>query len=569
MSFLVTPRPYQVEAKEAILSRKESGVTRQLVSLPTGTGKTVLFGLLAKELNTKTLIIAHREQLIKQAVDKVSLVWPGVDIGVCMADRNEIESQIVVASIQTASKPGRLEQLKEKGFSLCVVDEAHHAASPSYKTLLKELGFLNEDPGKLLVGVTATPKRKGGGLGDIFQEVVFERSIGTMIKAGYLSDLKGKRILTSTSLNGVSVSNGDFADNQLAEICNTPERNALIVSSFLEHSPERKGIAFTCDVQHSLDLAEAFKRDGIPASAIYGTMSDQDKDSIMDRFSNGELQVLTNCALLTEGFDQPDISAVLMCRPTRSQPLYVQCVGRGTRLHPGKADCLVLDFCDNYHSVQSIATLDKTVCLTADEGSETKEGKGAPQKEKPVHTVFVGEQFIGDFELLDRSRFAWVPVKDHWHLQLSPSTSLWLKKEGGGYIPELQEGDSFKELVSRSIPLDYAMGLAEDWVRRNKDYERWSSRDAHWRSEPPSEKQAELLLKMGYDPSCVTKGEANQIIGQRINEQNLWKYEPATAKQRYILTVNGFKVPADLKKGEASSLIKELQNYGKRHAHAS
>lgn len=556
---MISPREYQLEALDAILSRQEGGVTRQLCVLPTGTGKTVLFGLLARELNTKTLIIAHREQLIRQAVEKVRLVWPKATIGVCMADRDEIDAQVVVASIQSASKPQRLTRLKDQNFQLLVIDEAHHAVADTYRKLIEELGFFSNEHRKLLLGVTATPQCKRGGLGDIFQEVVFERSIGVMIKAGYLSNLKGKRILTSTNLNGIGTSREDFIENQLSEVCNTPERNSLIADSFLEHCPDSKGIAFTCDVQHAIDLANAFKSKGVKASAIYGAMSDEEKASIMKCYSCGELQMLTNCSLLTEGYDQPDISTVLMCRPTRSQSLYVQCIGRGTRLHPGKVDCLVLDFCDNYHSVESLATLDKAVPLPADAETEGEESEDAVKQEKAPRTVFVGQQFIGDFDLLDRSRFAWVPVKEHWHLQLSPDFSLWLKKEEAGFMPTLQQNDTLEPLVTRPIQLDYAMGLAEDWVRRNKDFESWSSKNARWRQDPPTEKQMDILIKMGIDPTEITKGEAMQLISQRINERNLWKYEPATVKQRYFLTTKGINVPPNLTKGEAASLINGLK----------
>ncbi len=555
----ITPREYQLEALDAILSQQARGIRRQLCVLPTGTGKTIVFGLLAKELNVKTIIIAHREQLIKQAVDKVSMVWPEAKIGVVMAEQEEVDAQIVVASIQSASRPQRLKRLKEQDFTLCIIDEAHHATSSSYRTLLQELGFLY-DPAKLLVGVTATPSRQDrNSLGDIFEEVVFERSIGVMIRAGYLADLKGKRILTATNLDDISLNGGDFVKCQLAEVCNSPERNSLIVDSFLEHAPQRKGIAFTCDVQHAIDLAETFKKKRVTASTIYGAMPDDEKASIMARFACGELQILANCALLTEGYDQPDISTVLMCRPTRSQSLYIQCVGRGTRLHPGKTDCLVLDFCDNFHDIQNIATLEKAVSLPSDEKTKNKEGESLIKEETAPRTVFVGQQIIGDFDLIDRSRFAWVPVKEHWHLQLSPNISLWLRKEETGYMPTLQNNESLEPLATRGIPLDYAMGLAEDWVRRNKDFESWSAKDARWRNDPPTDKQIDILQKMGYNPEGITKGQAMQVISQRINERNLWKYESATAKQRFFLMTKGVQIPNTLTKGEAAGIISEIK----------
>ncbi|MGA8165151.1 MAG: DEAD/DEAH box helicase [Waddliaceae bacterium] len=555
----IQPREYQIEALEAIISRQKSGVLRQLVSLPTGTGKTILFGLLAKELNTQTLIIAHREQLIHQAVEKIGLVWPEVSIGVCMAERDELNHQVVVASIQSASKFKRLKRLKECGFNLCVVDEAHHSGADSYKTLLQELGFLDGNNDKLLIGVTATPMRKGGGLGDIFQEVAFERSISTMIRARYLSDIRGKRILTSTNLDSVSINNGDFIEYQLAEVCNTPERNALIADSFLEHCPDRKGIAFTCDVKHAVDLAATFREKGIKASAIYGAMQDEEKATILNKFACGKIQVLANCALLTEGYDQTDISTVLMCRPTRSRGLYIQCIGRGTRLHPGKTDCLVLDFCDSFHDIQSIANLSKAV--VSDDEERAKVGKdGAIQIEKDPRKIYLDEEIICDFDLLDRSNFAWVSIGENWHLQVSPGVSLWLNRESDGYVPTIQQEGRLESLVKNPISLVYAMGIAEDWTRRNKDYVAWSSKDAKWRNEPASEKQIEILKKIGCDSEGLTRGEASQIIGRKINKRNEWRRSPATSKQRYRLRMMGMRPSSSLTKGEASDLINQIKN---------
>src|ERR1700674_4281194 len=181
---LLNLRDYQSECIETVLNEFKAGVTRQLVSLPTGSGKTVVMGALARELNKKTLLIAHREELITQAVDKFKLVWPGVDIGVCMGERDEINAQVVVASIQSASRPKRLAKLKELGFELMMIDEAHHSASDSYQSVIRTLGF-GSDLQKLLLGVTATPKRSDKlGLDDTFTHVTFSRSISTMIKAG-------------------------------------------------------------------------------------------------------------------------------------------------------------------------------------------------------------------------------------------------------------------------------------------------------------------------------------------------------------------------------------------------
>ncbi len=185
---MIAPRPYQIDAIAAVKVCRAKGVTRQLISLPTGCGKTIVFSLLAKEHNSRTLVLAHSEELITQAVDKFKIVWPEVSIGIVKAENDDVHAQVVVASIQTASRDARLQKLKQQNFGLMIIDEAHHSISSSYSTVIKELGFMEDDPNKLLIGVTATPTRSDGiGLGAIYQEIVFECSIHTMVRGGYLS----------------------------------------------------------------------------------------------------------------------------------------------------------------------------------------------------------------------------------------------------------------------------------------------------------------------------------------------------------------------------------------------
>ena len=188
-------RDYQEEALKTVLDEYKNNVNRQLISLPTGTGKTVIMAAIVKQFNKKTILLAHREELITQAHDKFKLVWPSVDIGICMAAQHQIHNQVVIASIQSASRPKRIAKLKKQGFEFMMVDEAHHSVSLSYQSVINELGFAGGN--KLLLGLTATPMRGDKqGLGDIFEKIVFSRSIATMIKAGYLSPVFGRRILT-------------------------------------------------------------------------------------------------------------------------------------------------------------------------------------------------------------------------------------------------------------------------------------------------------------------------------------------------------------------------------------
>ena len=314
-------RDYQSECIQAVVNEFNAGVAKQLVVLPTGSGKTIIMSGIAKHYS-RTLLIAHREELLSHAVDKFKLFWPGVSIGVVKAERNEVDAQIVMASVQTASRPRRLEELKEQGFGLLLIDESHHAMASSYQDIISGLGFSNGND-KLLVGVTATAMRGDNlGLGDLFEKITFSRSIATMIRGGFLSPVIGRRILTNFNFERIKTRNGDYDLTDLAEAVNTQERNAFVVEKFLTYAAERKGVAFCVDVQHCKDLADAFKRAGITCEAVYGAMPTDERKAALEGLKTGEIQTLTSCGILCEGFDEPTIDTILMTRPRRAQVLY-------------------------------------------------------------------------------------------------------------------------------------------------------------------------------------------------------------------------------------------------------
>ena len=344
-------RNYQIEAVETVISAANAGISRQMISLPTGSGKTVIMSALAKELNKKTLILAHRQELIHQTVDKLKLVWPGISIGICQGDRDEIHHPVVVGSVQSCSRPKRLERLREQGFELLMIDEAHHSVADTYQSIINALGF-GEGTNKLLVGVSATCGREG--LGSIFDSITFSRSISTMIGSGYLSPVIGRKILTNFQLEKIRISNGDFAIGELADAVNTAERNQFIVDKFLEYASGRKSVAFCCDVQHCKDLAAAFRAHSVNCCAVWGDMPPDDRERVLSDLKHGHIQVVTSCGILTEGYDEASLSCVVMARPTKSQSLYIQCVGRGLRIYPSKENCLVLDFTDRSNNLDGV-----------------------------------------------------------------------------------------------------------------------------------------------------------------------------------------------------------------------
>jgi len=553
---LIALREYQDDAIQAVIAAVERKISRQLILLPTGCGKTIVFSALAKRLNKRTLVIAHREELIEQAKEKFELVWPDADLGIVMADQDNPECQVVIASIQTAIRPRRLEALKQQNFELIIIDESHHAAADTYQKLVHELGFMESNPDKLLVGVTATARRGDKlALNKVFQEIVYEASIGLMIRAGYLTDLKGLQISTEVDLSDISVIGGDFNIGQLADAVNTSSRNQVIVNSYFEHSPNKRAVAFCVDVQHSLDLAAAFTNAGIKAAAIYGDMEKDARREILRAFKAGKIQVLTNCNILTEGFDCPEIECLLMARPTKSQSLFIQMVGRGTRLYPGKEYCLVIDFCDSRHDVCQLGTL---------LGKKMKDGQTITEaieeqerEEKLQYEAKVQEVKTKEFDLLNRSRFKWMALKNEcYRLGLGKDGYIWLRQmELDKYKILLVSGDQVVQLHEKLLPLGYSQGVAEDFARKSKSG-KLADKQAQWRNLPMSDGQVQEFKRLKAEvPFGLTRGEASDRLDEIKAKKLAWKFEPATPEQKGRLTKMGIKYNEDITKGQAGRLI--------------
>jgi ATP-dependent helicase IRC3 len=342
-------RPYQRAAVEAVLTARRRGVRRMVVCLPTGAGKTVIFSHLARLARREVLVLAHREELLFQARDKIERALAGqARVAVEQGElRAPPEARVLVCSIRSLHEK-RLEQVVAgRDIGLVIYDECHHAPADDNLRVLRQLGAF--DPGwtGTLLGFTATTARADGkGLDDVFEEIVYTRTLPEMIDDGYLVPLLGYRIGTATDLSRMGPGGLDFSEDELAEAIDIEERNALVARSIQELARDRRTIAFCVTVGHARSLCAALRHLGVRAAYVHGDMPSELRARILADFREGRVQVLTNVAVLTEGFDDPGVSCIAMARPTRSEGLYAQCVGRGTRLHPGKSDCLILDFVD-------------------------------------------------------------------------------------------------------------------------------------------------------------------------------------------------------------------------------
>jgi superfamily II DNA or RNA helicase len=352
-------RPYQIKCKQAIKEKLQAGVREQLIVQATGTGKRAASVDLMRHFD-RSLFIAHREELIIQAYNDIEKLYP-MQVGIIKAQRFELDKKIVVASVQTLYN--RLDKIHPETFDLIIVDESHHYISRTFLSTVRHF------KPKLLTGWTATPKRLDGlSMSNLFQEIVYEYRIEDGIKEGFLANIDAYQVQTQIDLKGVNKVAGDFNQKQLSEKVDIPERNRLIVNKYRQYADGRQAIAFCVDINHAYNLRDKFRDFGIDAETVVSDpVRCPNRTELVNKFLKGEIQVLTNVMILSEGFDYHDVGAILQARPTQSETVYIQQIGRGTRLKSEKYKeqfntdkCIVLDFVDNTakHSLVNAWTLE-------------------------------------------------------------------------------------------------------------------------------------------------------------------------------------------------------------------
>lgn len=344
-------RPYQVEACEAVHSQFAEGVNSTLLVAATGTGKTVMAGMIIDrwlvEEGSKVLFMAHRDELIRQAARTLGEEGFGFDVAIEKADENAAVSapeHVVVGSVQTLQS-NRLMSWNPKEFGLIIVDEAHHALADSYTKTL------NWFEGYKLLGITATPSRGDRkNLGARFQTKAYEYGLRRAISEEWLAPIKIRECQTAVDLKKIKTTGGDYNQGELEEAIGPHLRD--LAEAFCKEVGDRTAVVFTPDVGSAMGFAEyctvAFgkKADYVAGSGGSFGMARVERQSRLARFEARETQIIVCCELLIEGWDVRHIGAVGICRPTKQWSRYAQMVGRGTRLSPdtGKTDLLVIDF---------------------------------------------------------------------------------------------------------------------------------------------------------------------------------------------------------------------------------
>ncbi|MCA8941125.1 MAG: DEAD/DEAH box helicase [Planctomycetes bacterium] len=338
-------RPYQQQALEAVRECYRQGHRSALVVMPTGTGKTVLFAEISRLAKGPVLVVAHRQELVDQARDKIA-AWCDDVVAVEMAEQRGLTApqgrrpKITVASVQTLQR--RLTRVPRDAFKIVVIDEAHHGVADSYKALIDHFDAW-------LLGVTATPDRADRRpLGDVFSSVAFDYDMQHAIQDGWLCPIRSFLVETEADFSGIRKVAGELATGDVERELTKEPHLVEIAKPIVEERGDRPTMVFAASVAHAHALCRVIRdlAGGGPdfAAAVDGASARDYRSETVERFRAGEIQVLVNCSLFTEGFDVPQVSLVAVARPVLSRAFYAQMVGRGTRLAPGKQDLLVLDF---------------------------------------------------------------------------------------------------------------------------------------------------------------------------------------------------------------------------------
>lgn len=524
---IVPLRPYQQQAHDDVWAAYAEGCRRQLVSIATGGGKTFVAAHLIRTARARgfgqAVFMVHRDELVTQSVRALDAVNPNMTVGVCKAEQDQLGADIIVASAQTLARGPRLERLTRQvvGPVLFVSDEAHHDMAPSRQRAISQVAP------ELLVGLTATPNRGDKvGLDGIYDRIVFHLPILELIAMNRLSHLVGLRIDTETELDAVHTRAGELAEDELETAVDTPERNRLIVQSWQKHAADRKKtVAFCVTVKHAENLIAAFRDAGIRAEGVFGHTEQAQRAETLKAFSRGEIPVLCNVMVLSEGYDEPGIDCVLWCRPTKSQALYVQCIGRAARKSDEKANALVIDFVDattrhNLITFPSLTGEEDEVKDHGAGGSAMRQGELLDLLEYAQTSRKLRERAAVAVNLFGASPYIWHTVDGYHMASAGKGGWLALVEAPDGFVPyALRDGTptepaSMQPLFDRAMEMEAAMSIAEGRIDMNA----LTARDAGWRqrAEPPTEAQVRYARRLRIPvPQGTTKAELSALIDER------------------------------------------------------
>ena len=555
-------RPYQeIAVKSAIDALDKHGNT--VVVAPTGAGKTIMLSaLIGQRCQTRrnVLVLQHRDELVNQNINKFKRINPNILTSIVNAEVKDWSGDTVFSMVQTLSRENNLNDMKT--IDMLVVDESHHVVADTYMRIIESAK--NKNDNVEIVGFTATPNRGDKkGLREVFTNCSHQIEIATLVREGFLVPPKTYVIDVGVreELQNVRKTVTDFDMDQVARIMNKRAINQRVVNEWLDKAHDRKTVVFCSTVAHAEDLCQEFVEEGVNAKIVTGNTDKTERRESLEELSSGDTQVVVNVSVLTEGFDSPPVSCIILTRPCSYKSTMVQMIGRGLRtIDPDehkniiKTDCVVLDFGT---SVLTHGSLEEEVNL---EGSQSDLQGEAPEKVCPECNSVVplsvrecpmcGHEFgkdgdtqleeftMTEVDLLDRSPFRWMDIFGTGKCVAATGfngfamvidideLSCGLVKRSGGKIRMVSIGTRKQAIAS-----------ADDFLREIEDSDS-AKKGRRWLNERMSDKQRQMLSRNGiqisgfdfswtkYKAACYlnylwNKGNVDNMIGnvRKTNEK--------------------------------------------------
>lgn len=333
-------KEHQKTALATLEKMRSNHETIALLHHATGTGKTVTAVSDAKKVGLRTLFLAHTHELVTQAAKTFKDIWTDASVGLFVENHKDTDAYVICGSIQSVAL--NLDRFKEDEFGYLIIDESHHATAETYQRVLAYFCPF------FTLGLTATPERTDDkDILDIFKNTAHKLDIQTAVEIGELVPIRCIRIHTNIDLTSVRINSMLYKSHELESKVFVPERNALIVNTYLEFASGKKTVVFCASVRHANEIAGLFANEGINALAVSGETKGSQRKEQLEKYENGDISVLCACDLLNEGWDSPKTEVLFMARPTMSKTLYTQQLGRGMRKSKGKESLMVFDFVDN------------------------------------------------------------------------------------------------------------------------------------------------------------------------------------------------------------------------------
>jgi superfamily II DNA or RNA helicase len=593
MTAILKARDYQMECIRAIHTRWDAGQFRPASVLPTGAGKTVVFSHLAEEYLTanpgkRVLVLSHTDELVGQAAAKMRQVAPHRTVGIVKAERREVSAQVISASVQSLRSKSRRDALREVG--LIIVDECHHAVAPTYRTILQHFGALpspcSSCDGKgsgdahgrcwdcqgtglynggqvtcRVAGFTATLVRGDKAkLSEVWEDVAYRKDIAFMIRRGYLLDVKGRRVVVpDLDLGRVKTSGGDYREGSLGEELERAMAPEVVAKAYLEHAADRQGLIFAPTVETAYLFADAFNEQGIKTEVVHGALPRDERRAILARLADGTTQCVSNCMVLTEGFDNPKVSCAVIARPTKSSGLYQQMVGRVLRPDltlpvAERGHALILDVVgiSNRHDLRSLVDLSSREDLPEDLDEdltlleledllvleEELGGEGVPAGD----VYYAGPVDVEDFDPLARDS------SQMWGR--TPDGIYWMTAGVARYVflsPSLEGDPGTFDIVWCSKPEPQTRDRREQETLRTYFPDKVYAGQTEHRG-----MSFEMALSWAEEVAEELAGDGLRTFAKKGTK---WRREEATDGQKWKARTLGVEFPEDIRKGDLSHRI--------------